>query len=429
MSWPEQRLGLTDPEYYRDAADDTERQLRADFAHHCYLLELLPYAETGEQAGEFQHWADQLATQWGQHDDPRWRQLWADAHAAKASWESRLDDARRTFRELEQACADSESLAQIAWRTARQAREITGHDHTTPVAGSTQDTYHRPQFSLSVSAEPAAATTADGRTAVQKTLGAPRTTAPERDWSALDRVDAVLAATEHALAEEETVAVAEERSRLLPREVREAPIHWDYSTAALWESRQALLLRQLQDLTAEHAIVVDSFTETETTPSLQTDPVEDQARIDRLEQLQTAISAARLDALRAGVPQAEVDHAYLLGRDGIRWSVEPGSHRLGRIAQLTEQRDHARAETDTLHTRVTELQRQLDLSSAPDTKSQSLSATEPSAPPGVGADGTGIGTAIDTALPERHHVDWHVAHPYHAPPDAQHGDTGRTYYT
>ncbi|WP_280378154.1 hypothetical protein [Nocardia wallacei] len=426
MSWPEHRLGLTDPQYYHDAADSTEQQLRADFAHHCYLLDLLPYAENDAQAGEFQQWADELATRWGRHDNPRWRHLWSEAHTAKTTWDADPATARTTYRAIERARATGETAVDdTTWRTLRQAREITGRDHTTPVAGSAQDAHHRPAPAPSATA--ATRDIVDRRTAVQKTLGAPPGTTPDRDWSVLDRVDAVLAATDETLADEETAALIEQRSHLLPREVLDAPIIWDYSTDALWDTRQALLLRQLQDLTAEHATVVDSFTDTGPAATLHTDLDADQARIDRLEQLQTALSAARVDALRAGVPHDEVDHAYLLGRDGIHWSVEPGSHRLGRIAQLTEQRDAARAEADTLQTRVTELQRRLDPTSTPRAEPEIPSAADPS-PPDIATDGAGISTAIDTALPDRGRTDWHVPEPSREPLAADHSEAERGHH-
>ncbi|MBB5916852.1 hypothetical protein BJY24_005764 [Nocardia transvalensis] len=413
MSWPEQRYGLTDPEYYRDAADATERQLRADFAHHCLLMDAAVFAESPRQRSEFLNQAGALAVAWGRHRDERLRKMWQGSQTARAAYESRPMIAQARYSAVARARERGEpTVDDVTWRTLQQAREITGHAHSGPIAGSEQDAPHyhtrvtapAPERAVSHSPGP------DHRTAVQKALGAPRDMVRDSGEDMLDRVDAVLAATEDALAVEETEAALQARAQLLPRAVRDAPIAFNYGAGddAIWTTRQTTVLRLLQDLTAEHTTVADGFTG---------DRAADQKLIRRLEKLQAAISATRLDAVHAGVSTDDVDHAYQLGRDGIHWSVEPASPRLGRIAQLTEHRDHARAEADALRTQIADLQRQLDHytrgAGRDSPPPEHLATARPAPGPGIRAHGADIGDAVDAALPTAESGGW-------TPPPAPH---------
>lgn len=167
---------------------------------------------------------------------------------------------------------------------------------------------------------------------MERTLGAPRDQRTTSTEVSLEHIDQVIAATEDALDAEERRGDLDTgrdaRTTLLPRTIRDAPISYDYGESAAWELRQAALLREIQDLSCEHTHVADGF-----------DGHDDQARITRLEALRDGLSAARRDALRAGVHGVDIDRAYVLGRDGIYWSTEPSDPRLGRIAQLTQERD------------------------------------------------------------------------------------------
>ncbi|MCM6774436.1 hypothetical protein NDR87_14140 [Nocardia sp. CDC159] len=400
MRWLRERRGLTDPAYYQDAGSPDERKLLADFALHYQLNLVAPFAETPVQAVEFGAQANDLARRWIHHPDPEWRRMWAQLSTAAADWTARPEQARREFDHL--AIARHESRVAIderTWRVLRLAREVTGHGEG-QISGSEQDAHRRhTDHDLTVTANPAP--DVDRRTAVEKTLGAPRTGGPDAPLS-LERVGQVIVATEQALADEEHASEVDRRDQLLSESVRHAPIVHDYSRSddARWEQRQAKLLRQVQDLTAEHASVADGFE-----GRLEAD----QQRIMRLEQLRAAAADARADALRAGVSPEAVDHAYLLGRDGIYWSIQPADPRLGRIAQLTEQRDQARTEVDHLQARIAELQAALDTRISPGLDDPPLpAAAHTTAAPGPTATGAGIEAAIDIALTDTTDTAWNA---------------------
>lgn len=337
MSGGEESLGYANPDYYTDATSSIERRLRADFATYHQLREIAPFGLTSADTAEMTSRADDLAARWTRHHSPHWRRMWQTLQSAVIGWEVRPDRARRNFDQIARARdAGDIAIDDDLWRSLRQARAITGHSAIP--AGSQHDTHrHYPTLFADTTPAPAESATPrpDARTAVERTLGAPRATGAS--LATLEQVDAIIAATDAALDAEERRGDLDTgrdtRAALLPRAIREAPITYNYAELERWDLRQAALLREIQDLACEHSDIADHF-----------DGTDDQTRIARLEALQRGLTAARRDALRAGIADADIERAYVLGRDGLYWSNEPSHPRLGRIAQLTEERDRARAQ-------------------------------------------------------------------------------------
>lgn len=394
MSWLAEPIGFANPDYYTDATSSTEKQLRAEFAQYYQLREIAPFGRTDADTVEMNSRANDLAMRWGHHETARWRTMWESLQAAVMGWESRPELARRNFDHLARARTTGDlAVDDELWRSLQQARAITGHGHDAR-AESGLDAQHRypnvaPEAflsaALSVPAEP------DRRTAVERTLGAPRSVGS--DTVTLERIDAVIAETDAALNAEERAGDRdtgrEARQALLPRAIRDAPITYDYGESEAWDLRQASLLREIQDLACQHSTIADSF-----------DGHDDQHRITRLETLRTAVTAARRAALRAGVAPADVDRAYTLGRDGLYWSNEPSHPRLGRIAQLTEDRDQARTQAATYQSRLASLAVGYgSVISSGATDSAELTTASPGR-------GTEIADAIDAVLADNQVGDW-----------------------
>ncbi|MGV9678791.1 hypothetical protein ACWDSJ_26205 [Nocardia sp. NPDC003482] len=399
-------VGYADPDFYPDPEPEV-RQLRADFAHYYQLLEIAPYAIDEQTRLEFTQHAEGLATRWGSHDDRRLREMWQARHAAVLGWESRPEQARAIFDQIARSREAHDLVVDDQlWEALVDARRVTGHGPG-PLTGSSQDADHRyPHLRAETyrDARPAPGTDAsldveDVREPWERTLGAPRngTVLPD-----LTEVDAVIAATDAALDAEERAADLDTgydaRSALLPRAVREAPVSHLYLDTAARDARHAALLRQVQDLAAEHANL-----------AFDGDPSDDQARLHQLETLRQAISDASREARHAGIAVEAIEHAYHLGRDGIYWSTEPADPHLGRIAQLTEQRDHARAETDRLRAQLQQLAAHEPRHVGPET---TVAARDPGDidPRPEGTDppngGFGIRDAVHTALPPAPHSAW-----------------------
>lgn len=338
MTWIADPIGYANPDYYLDAADRLEQELRADFAKYYQLREIAPFGLTPADTAEMNAHADSLAERWGAHESPQCRSTWESLQAAVLGWQVRPELARRTFDQLARARDTGElGVDESQWRTLQQARAVTGHGLGTATDASSTVDRRFPNLSapeLSTAPRALAAQPQDRRTAVQRTLGAPRDIAAATTDLTLEQIDRVIASTEEALDAEERRGDLDTgrdaRHALLPRAIRDAPVSYNYAESAAWELRQAALLREIQDLSCEHRTVAEGF-----------DGYDDQLRIMRLEALRAGVAAARRDALRAGVDSADIDRAYLLGRDGIYWSTEPAHPRLGRIAQLTDERDRA----------------------------------------------------------------------------------------
>ncbi|MFE2999732.1 hypothetical protein ACFXG4_32625 [Nocardia sp. NPDC059246] len=422
MTWITEPVGYANPAYYSDSADHSERQLRADFAKYYQLREIAPFGDTPADTAEMTQRADELAMRWGHHQSADHRRMWETLQAAVMGWEVRPDLARRNFDQLARArSAGDLTVDDTLWRSLQQARAITGHGSDVAPSDSILDAARRfPNLEpgRALASEPHYdGVEADARTAVERTLGAPRNNASASTVTSLDHVRDIIAATEDALGTEETAGDLdtgrEARRMLLPRAVRDAPISYNYAQSEVWELRQAALLREVQDLACEHTTVADAF-----------DGHDDQARITHLEALRDGLASARRDALRAGVPGPDVDRAYILGRDGIYWSTEPSHPRLGRIAQLSDERDRARAEAATLrnqHPRQLEPAHS-DQSSQPSAELASARPTVLDSPVGHGDGGARIVEAIDAVLADTDADNWTepgLALPAPAPPEVE----------
>ncbi|MFF0496404.1 hypothetical protein ACFYU5_08380 [Nocardia aobensis] len=400
MTALDEPLGFTNPDYYRDAASHTERQLRADFARYYQLREIAPSAATAEARTEFNSRADELAIRWARHESEHWRGTWAGLQRVVAGWRTQPEIARRNYDQIARARATGEvAIDDDIWRTLQQARLITGHS-TGTITGSTQDAARRyPYLQPDMGATPAPTTRADTeidrRTAVERTLGAPRN--PAVALPSLAQVDAVIADTDALLETEESAADLDDgreaRKMLLPRAVREARISADYSHAETWERRHVEALREVQDLAAEHSTVADHL-----------DGTDDQARIARLDRLRAGLSAARRDALAIGLTDDQVQTAYTIGRDGIYWATQPSDPQLGRIAQLVEHRDLARAAAESYYNQLTSAPGTTAELAVPVTHGGSVEAAE--APILGGGAGAAISTAVDVALPGTDLGEW-----------------------
>lgn len=399
MTALDEPLGFTNPDYYRDAASHTERQLRADFARYYQLREIAPSAATAEARAEFNSRADELAIRWAHHESEHWRGTWAGLQRVVAGWRTQPEIARRNYDQIARARATGEvTIDDDIWRTLQQARLITGHG-TGAITGSNQDAARRyPYLQPDMGATPAPpprAQTVDRRTAVERTLGAPRN--PAVALPSLAQVDAVIADTDALLETEETTADLDDgreaRKMLLPRTVREARISADYSHTETWERRHVEALREVQDLAAEHSNVAD-----------QLDGTDDQARIAHLDRLRAGLSAARRDALAIGLTDDQVQTAYVAGRDGTYWATQPSDPQLGRIAQLLEHRDLARAAAESYYNQLTSVSGTSAEPAVPVTHGGSVEAAEASIL-GGGA-GAAISTAVDIALPGTDLGEW-----------------------
>lgn len=396
MTALDEPLGFTNPDYYRDAASPTERQLRADFARYYQLREIAPSAATAEARAEFNARADELAIRWARHESEHWRGTWAGLQRVVAGWRTQPEIAHRNYDQIARARAAGEvAIDDDIWRTLQQARLITGHG-TAIITGSDQDAARRyPYLQPDMGATPAPAPraqTIDRRTAVERTLGAPRK--PAGALPSLAQVDAVIADTDALLETEESAADLDDgreaRKMLLPRAVREARISADYSHTETWERRHVEALREIQDLAAEHSTVADHL-----------DGTDDQARLDRL---RAGLSAARRDALALGLTDDQVQTAYTTGRDGTYWATQPSDPQLGRIAQLLEHRDLAQAAAESYYNQLTSAPGTSAELAVPVTHVGSVEAAE--APILGGGAGAAISTAVDIALPDTDLGEW-----------------------
>lgn len=304
MSWPDTRAGITDPDHYTEIPDPQVRELFAAFAHQHLLREIAPYGETDTQTFQFEQSAEQLDTDWAQHQDPRLRRIWAELKSAVDLWETHPEHARRIAEQLGHARARGDLAPDSElWLTRRHARELTGHAHDLPTRSDQDAARSRPIADRAVLRENSREHGPDQRTAVEKTLGAPRTPA---GTLSLDSVDAAITATDELLLAEEYLARADQRAQLLPPQFRETTVLDADTRAAMGPAVQARLLWQIQDLAGEHTRTAETFTG---------NPATDRAIIERLDRLHAALVSARADAIDAGVPQDIAYRAYQRGRD------------------------------------------------------------------------------------------------------------------
>ncbi|MFF7941607.1 hypothetical protein ACFZC5_17990 [Nocardia gamkensis] len=284
MSWPDPRYGTTDPGYYRDAANDTEARIRADFTHYYQLRLIAPHGETPEQQQQFTAWADELAAQWGRHEAPEHRRLWGQLQAAVAGWEARPEFTRAAYNRITRAKLEGDlDVEPVVWRNLRQAAEITGHIETA-TAGSEQDgarwqpPAHSPEH------------TVERTSVLERALGG---SSPE--LASLAEVDAIIAETDRLLEAEETEGDGDTgRDERL--------------------SRQRVALRRLQAATAEHNHLSDAW------PSAAE---RYQQHLERLESLLDAARTARVAAADAAASPADIEAAYHAGLAGTYSHRDP----------------------------------------------------------------------------------------------------------
>ncbi|MFD4407575.1 hypothetical protein ACFWPH_32900 [Nocardia sp. NPDC058499] len=341
---------MTNPAHYTGIGRG-EAQLRADFAHYYWLSrDIAPESATPQVAAERTAVADGLAAKWKGHPKPRWRAVWQELQTTADRWKHRPDATRRIYEQLTTALPPGAREHNPAWRTLRDTGLITER-LAEGVAGSAQDQARwfpqnpsvAPSPDRSAGRRPQRASAAEASTrptAFDRALGG-----RAENLAGMVEVEAIIEATDLLLGEEEALGDldtgAEARAALLPAERRTAPIVYDYSGEAESEARQIAALRQLQDLTAEHTRLVGRWEGTLDS---------DQDQIERLEQLIAAARSVRTAALTDGAAPADVDAVYHAGCGGTYWSDRPGSPRMGRIASLIQERDHARAEAAALRT-------------------------------------------------------------------------------
>lgn len=404
MSWPDPPRGRTDPAYYRDAADRIEAVVRADFALYYQLRLIAPYGETPDQVRELSARADALATKWGRHESPAPRVLWGQLQAAVSGWEVRPEATRKTYDRLAQAKAAGDlPVDEKSWRNLRQAAEVTGHLETV-ISGSVQDGARWRPTGKTVGQQ------AEKTSLLDRALGG-----RGPDITNLAEVDAIIAETEELLAREEELGDLDtgdnEHTSLLPDRVRSAPVTYPYINESAHEYRQIAALRQVQDYTAEHARLVDRW---------DGSPDQDRAQIARLESLLDAMRTARLDAAAAGVPVADIEAAYLAGREGTYWHEHPGDPQRGRIARLIEERDRATAEAASLRDLLAARHVEPASAAQPEPNPLVVSRDELALQPEPSAEGARIGEAIDAALPNSDVTDWSPTDTTEDTPAARH---------
>lgn len=327
MSWITQGTSRTDPAYYRDAADATEAQLRADFASYHQLRGLAPYCELPAHTVEYRARAYALARGWNTDAaSVEHRHLWQQLEDAVAAWQDNSEAARVALGRLDHPTAQGDQQADpVTVRTLRQAAELTGHLEPVTTRTDLDSARWRPRH-LRIVRE---TDTSASRSAADRALGG---RAPELS---MVQVAAIIEATDELLDVEEHAGDldtgVDERAALIPGQHRDAPITYDYSTDLAAQQRQIRAVAQLQDLTAQHLALAEQFDRGVGGPEM----------IDRLETLLSASRDARREAARAGVPDAEITAACQTGLDGHFWSRQPGVARLGQLAQVLQQRDAA----------------------------------------------------------------------------------------
>ncbi|MGW0251120.1 hypothetical protein ACWDYH_31275 [Nocardia goodfellowii] len=331
MSWQEPPRGLTDPRYYADAASDTERELRADFAKFHLLGENEPAADTPDSIAERNGAADEISQRWKNHPEVRWRWLWRALDVEATQWEIDPDRTRKLYEDLARAREASEpGVDEQTWRTLRQARELTGHTDGVSSASVRSGVSWRlpgPQLRAITNADSSiGAKTRDRHlravpdsgadpqpSAADRALGAPR------QWRLLDmaEVEQAIAATDELLNHEELAGDldtgTDQRAARSPSIVAE-PSSAAESTLAEQRARHASLLAEVRDLAAEHARLNGDW---------DPDPDYAQARITRLEETNNLLIRARRAAASAGAGDAAITAAYRAGRDGISSHQDP----------------------------------------------------------------------------------------------------------
>ncbi|MFC9965157.1 hypothetical protein ACFVH4_13035 [Nocardia ignorata] len=392
MTWETRGTSFTNPDYYREAADRVEAELRADFATYHQTREIAAYGETPAQIVELNARAHTIARQWQQGGTPEHQLLWRQLTTAVESWTANPETARVEFGRLQQAFIEGGSgIDPNTVRTQRQAAELTGHLEPVNDHSAQDGARWRPRH-LSVVPDPGAEATNSGN-AADRALGG-----RSGEELSLAEIDAIINSSDELLAVEETAGDldtgAEEITALLPAEQRTAPLYRDFTATLDQLPAQIAAVRRLQDLTAQHIRLAAEFDGT---------PQGGQVLIGQMERLMDGAREANRDALSAGADPDEITSAYQTGLSGQFWSQQPGAPRLAQLDHVLSERDNALAEIDALRTQFGIAPDQppaLALAAGAETTTHHLSSTASTDPPEPGAV---ISGAVDAALP---HADF-----------------------
>ncbi|MGW5318286.1 hypothetical protein [Nocardia thailandica] len=345
MSWLHQGTRSCHPEYYTDAADRAEAELRADFASRHFLLEIAPYAADAAGQMDFLTRAHEIERRWAGHPAQQSRQLWGELNLLRNEWMSDPVTYQSRFGHLQRSrTAGVEPVDELADRNWRQMAELTGTVEPVNTASEQDATAFRTQgrhLVLIRGTDTSTEATAAARPgAAERALGG--RAAEELDMA---RISDLIDFTHDLTTEPAEPAPAPEPAppmawgALIPAAQREAVVVADLSTTQEQVLRQVAPVRALQDLYAEHLRLSETFDRT-----LEGG----QALIDRLEGVLTAARTARQQAVTAGVSPADIDAAYRAGLEGHYWSQQPGVPHLALVEQLVTQRDHAYTQLDQL---------------------------------------------------------------------------------
>ncbi|WP_378741205.1 hypothetical protein [Nocardia brasiliensis] len=388
MSWLERQSGPNSPEYYPDAADSLEAQLRADAAHWFYLREIAASAETPQQGAAFRAQAGKLAAKWSRHESVVRSNQWIRLRDAFLKWSMTPDQAAQELRELERAhAAGEQGVDEFGLRNLRQAGELTGRWEP-GITGSEQDSARwqplprAPSTTVDANADhepgPAPANVADStpspRNVLDRALGTPQSLLD------LEQVGAIIAGTgRYPEIAEDLESPDAPGPAAIPDQVPTTP-----AVEAL-AATQREALQVLQDLYAEHTRTVES------TNDLAADSVEyNLAKVAALEQISAKYRSARVAAALAGAPTEVIRSVCLAGQTGTYWRDGPGDPRL----------NPATGSSDPGPMQLDRAPRRHDGLGAPD-------------PPALAANlsngGVAIGQAVDAASADAERPDWQQA--------------------
>ncbi|MFD4351547.1 hypothetical protein ACFWPX_03260 [Nocardia sp. NPDC058518] len=389
MSWETRGTSFTNPDYYREAVDRVEAQLRADFATYHQTREIAAYGETPTQIVELNARAHTIARQWQQGGTPQHQQLWQQLDTAVQSWTANPEAARAEFGRLQQSFIEGGSgIDPNAVRTQRQAAELTGHLEPVNDQSFQDGARWRPRH-LSVVPDPGPEGTRSGN-AADRALGG-----RSSEELGLAEIDAIINSSDELLSVEEAVSDLDTGddaiTALLPAEQRNAPFDHAFTATLDQLPTQIAAVRRLQDLTAQHIRLATEFDGTSEGG---------QVLIDQMERLMDGAREANRAALSAGADPDEITGAYQAGLAGQFWSQQPGAPRLAQLDHVLSERDSAMAELDALRTGrgvVPDQAPALALAVGGETIAHRSSAAN-TAPPDPG--GAVIAGAVEAALPE-----------------------------
>ncbi|OBA67927.1 hypothetical protein A5780_09430 [Nocardia sp. 852002-20019_SCH5090214] len=83
-------------------------------------------------------------------------------------------------------------------------------------------------------------------------------------------------------------------------------------------------------------------------------------RVTAINGIEDDLRRAYLDAVQAGVPISQIDTAHDLGRAGVGWDQQPAHRLLGRLERLAHELTLAEAHRGTDRTRIRDLEHELD---------------------------------------------------------------------